>query len=238
MLLAAWSHVKRGRYLGRPNRFTVRLAAERGGERLCHLHDPGRLRHLLAPGAELLYVEKWRPGRRTGCDIVAAVEPGTGTLVLEDTRLGNRFLPLVAEKLIPGLEPGTLEPERTVNGFRADYVAADKGGRVTIIEVKSTNLARGGAALFPDAPSRRAVRQLEAMAAAAEAGARAVLVFTVLRGDAELVKPNRPVDPVFAARLCALSTRLEAYAYRVEPRLHGDRLEAWYGGEAGVEPCG
>ncbi len=237
MLLAEWSGVRRGRFLGRPTRFTVRLATE-SGERLCHLHDPGRLRHLLSPGAELLYVERWRPGRRTGCDVVAAVEPGTGVLVLEDTRLGNRFLPAVAGRLIPGLEPGTLEPERMINGFRADYVAVDKSGRVVVVEVKSTNLATGGAALFPDAPSRRAHRQLEAMAAAAAAGARAVLVFTVLRGDAGLVKPHRRVDPVFASRLCALSGSIEAYAYRVEPRLRGDRLEAWYGGAVGVEPCG
>jgi len=237
MLLAEWRGVKRGRFLARPTRFTVRLAAG-DGERLCHLHDPGRLRHLLEPGATLLYVEKWRPGRRTGCDVVAALEPGTGTLVLEDTRLGNRFLPLVAEKLIPGLEPGSLEAERMVNGFRADYLAVDNTGHPVVIEVKSTNLAAGGVALFPDAPSRRAVRQLETMAAAASAGARGVLVFTVLRGDASIVKPNRGVDPAFSRRLCALRGRLEAYAYRVEPRLSGDRLEAWYGGAARVEPCG
>ena len=226
--------VKPGRFVKRKQRFTAEILGESGERRLCHLHDPGRLRHILRPGARLLYREAWRPGRRTSCDVVAAVTP-EGVLALEDTRLPNRLLPEALPRLLPGYT--ILRPEAWVNGTRVDFAAQAPSGALALIEVKGTNLAKGGVAFFPDAPSRRARRQLEALAAAATEGAEAHIVFTVLRPDARVLRPSRAVDPALARLLCALRERLHYHAYTVEPRLAGDRLEVHMGDVIQVKPC-
>ncbi len=213
----------------RVSRFTVRL---RGGA-LCHLHDPGRLRHLLRPGVRLLVRQAWRPGRRTSCDVVAAWD--RDILVLEDTRLPNKLLPAAMRHLAPGLS--IIAAERMINGTRVDYVARAPGGEIVLIEVKGTNLARSGVAYFPDAPSRRAVRQLEALAAASRHGVYGLIVFTILRPDATSLRPERRVDPLLASRLCGLRHQLGYLAYRVEPRLRDDKLLVYYVGPVKVEPC-
>ncbi len=234
MLLLEVRGVRRGRLLGRVSRFTVEVEDEAGRLRRCHLHDPGRLAHLLAPGVAVWYRDVWRPGRRTGCD-VAAVEPPGGPLVLEDTRLPNRLFPAAARELLPWLRVEAAE--RMVNGARVDFVGVDGEGRLVLVEVKGTNLVEAGAALFPDAPSGRAVRQLEVLAAASSAGAVGVVVFTVLRPDASRVEANRRVDPVFASRLCALRGRLLYAGYRVEARVEGGVLRVYYAGDIPVHPC-
>ena len=233
MYLTSISGVKQGLFVSRPSRFTVVLDA--GGSRLsCHLHDPGRLHHLLRPGAVVYYRDAWRPGRVTGCDVVA-VEAPSRVLVLEDTRLGNKLFPLVAGLLIPWARG--LRAEQWINGTRIDFVSADETGRPVLIEVKSTNLVEDAAALFPDAPSRRARRQVEILLAASRAGARGVIVFTVLREDAEELRINRAIDPGLARLICANRSKLGLYAYRVEPRLVGNEIRIDYGGEIPVNPC-
>lgn len=214
----------------------MELLDERGVARRCHLHDPGRLSHLLAPGSTLIYRDAWRPGRATSCDVVAVLEPHSGALVLEDTRLANQLFPLVAGEVVPGLRGEALRAEVQANGSRIDFAGFDEASRPVLVEVKSTNLAAGGVALFPDSPSRRASRQLEVLAAATRSGARAAVVFTVLRGDAERVRPNRSVDPLFSRLLCSLRV-VEAYAYRLRARLEEDRLEIYYAGTLPVERC-
>jgi len=220
--------VRRARYLSRPSRFTV-LLSDAEGTQACHLHDPGRLRHLLRPGAEVFYRWAWRPGRRTSCDVVAVRSPG-GVLVLEDTRLGNKLFPMVAPLLVPGLT-GDLAAEKWINGTRVDFVSVDREGRPVLIEVKSTNLVENGVALFPaDAPSTRARRQVEALIAATRSGARAAIVFTVLRSDAHTLRPNRAIDPGLAKLLKSHQAGLELYAYKVNPILVGDEIKVSYAG--------
>ena len=225
--------VREARLRRRVARFTLELEAD--GERmLCHLHDPGRLRHLLRPGARVLYRPAWRPGRRTACDTVAVWDGGT--LVLEDTRLPNRLLPRALPSILPGYR---LEAsERQVNGTRVDFVATSPRGTTALLEVKGTNLVEDAAALFPDAPSARAARQVEVLAAATRAGVEAHIVFTVLRPDAALLRPNRRVDPRLARLLCSLRGSLRYHAYTVNPVLEENGvLKIHMGARVPVEPC-
>jgi len=227
--------VREARLLRRPNRFTVELETVEGAALACHLHDPGRLRHLLRPGARVLYRPAWRPGRRTSCD-VAAVYDGD-VVVLEDTRLPNRLLPAALPLLLPGYRVEA--SEAPINGTRVDFVASTPRGGLALIEVKGTNLVESGVALFPDAPSRRARRQLEALAVAAGSGSESHVVFTILRPDAGRLAPHRRVDPEFSRLLCGLRGRLRYHAYTVKPLLEpGGRLAVYMGRVVPVEPCG
>ncbi|BEP17966.1 DNA/RNA nuclease SfsA [Pyrofollis japonicus] len=232
-------HVRSAELVARIKRFTVMLSTGRDKVQ-CHIHDPGRLTHLLKPGTRVYYRPSWRPGRKTSCDVVAVEEPRTGTIVLEDTRFGNKLFPLVAHRVIPGIS--SLTAEKWINGTRVDFIATDSVGNIVLIEVKSTNLVIDRVALFPDAPSQRARRQIEVLVTASKNGTRAAIVFTVLRPDADILKPNRVVDPVFSRLLCAHRNSLELYAYRVEPLIEKDNgdemtLKVFFKGLVSVEPC-
>jgi sugar fermentation stimulation protein A len=90
-----------------------------------------------------------------------------------------------------------------------------------LLEVKSVAAVRGGTALFPDAPTARGVRHVEALGHAASRGERAALLFVVQRGDVRRVAPFAERDPAFAAALRAArraGVRLLAHTCRVEPR--------------------
>jgi len=219
--LLVFSRVESGRLVARWARFTVEIEGEDGGTRLCHLHDPGRLRHLLRRGVRVYYRPVWRPGRRTSCDVVA-VDDG-GVLVLEDTRVPNLVVPRVigGPALLPGYRLEAREAQ--VAGLRVDFVASAPDGRLALVEAKGTNLAVGGAALFPDAPSRRAWRQLEALAASTGAGVEAHVVFVALRPDVDVVVPNRAVDPRLSRLLCGLRGRISYHGLRLSPTLDAER---------------
>jgi sugar fermentation stimulation protein A len=230
--LLAIRGVEKGILVERINRFTVAVKETRGGRLNCHLHDPGRLRHILRPGATVYYRNAWRPGRKTPCDIVA-VEAGE-ILVLEDTRIPNKVLPSVLGLVLPGYEVAAREVQ--VNGMRVDFLASTPSGEIALIEAKATNLVEAGTALFPDAPSRRAHRQLEALAAASTA-AEAHVFFTILRPDANRLRPHRRIDPVFARLLCSLRGKISYHAYTLHPVHAGGEILVYMGRVVPVEPC-
>ncbi|AET64030.1 Sugar fermentation stimulation protein [Methanothrix harundinacea 6Ac] len=70
----------RGRFLSRTSRFSVTAEVAEGPadgeEQSCHLPNPGRLRELLVPGAEILLRPAKDPGRKTKFDVFAAVADG------------------------------------------------------------------------------------------------------------------------------------------------------------------
>ena len=102
----------------------------------------------------------------------------------------------------------------------------------------------GGLALFPDAPTARGRRHVEALARAVRRGpppgglarrdqppsdqtrrerkrTEAAVVFVVQRGDAYRFRPNVAADPVFAralARAARAGVRILAYRCRVTRR--------------------
>lgn len=225
------------RVVARRGRFTVLVEDARGTRMECWLPDPAGAPHLLRPGAAVAARREWRPGRRTPCTVKAFILDEGGSAALAELAAANRLFARTAEAVMPGLEG--LTPEPAAPGARADFAATGPGGEPVLIEVKATNLVEDGVALFPAAASRRASRQLDALAAAARAGARSILVIAVLAPGASLVRPNRRVDPVFSRRLCAYTRTglLEALALSFPARLVDGRVEVYYGGLVGLEPC-
>lgn len=177
------------RFVARPNRFIVLARLRDGSEARCHLADPGRLRDLLIPGAELrLASAEHRPGRRTRWTVA---------LVRAPVARG-----LLADGRIPGLGKG-LEVLREVRHgkSRIDFCVVGPRGARTLVEVKSVSLVEGGRALFPDAPTVRGARHVRELTAHVRKGGRAMILFVVQRPDARSVSPNPRTDPAFTAAL-------------------------------------
>jgi sugar fermentation stimulation protein A len=200
----------KGKFLRRPNRFTVVLESLEGEVR-CHLHDPGRLKELLVPGAELLYRGVESKGRKSAWDIVA-VRHGDIHVVL-DSRIPNRVLKLLVEKSI--LDFQILKEEYTFEDSRIDFLL-ERSGEKHLTEVKGCSLCKDGQALFPDAPTLRGKRQIEDLAKWVTLGGRSLLVFVILRPDANSISPNWDTDPEFSKALkSAVTEGLQTLAVKV-----------------------
>ena len=219
------SNVWKSTFLERTTRFTAKLVKPDGEIAYCHLHDPGRLKHLLHRGAKIYARNTWRPGRKTNCDIVAVEDKGK--IVLEDTRIPNKVFPALADKLFPDFLG--IERETKVLGSRLDFKVNTLEGPI-YVEVKGTNLVEHSTALFPDAPSRRASRHLDILLMIARNGLKAALTVIVLRNDAKIFKPNRAVDPEFSRRLCSYRRVVDVKIAKLDPKIRQNSIEIYYGG--------
>jgi sugar fermentation stimulation protein A len=168
----------------RPNRF---VAVARQDGRVLRLHVPstGRLAELLVPGRRV-WVDP-RPTARLAGRLVAVGEDPLD-LVAVDAHLAERL----ARRL---LAPHVAGVGVRVDGGAVDLVLRDG----TWVEVKSVTLFQGEAALFPDAPTLRGRRQVEALRRRARAGMGAMLLFMLQGGRARRLVLHRAHDPAFAA---------------------------------------
>jgi sugar fermentation stimulation protein A len=221
--------MRRGRLVSRPNRFlgivALDPAADGGGtdggalEIEAHIGDRGRLVDILFPGAEVYVVPAAGPTRRTAYTLVCARCPplekgGQGPeippLCCLDPAFANRLvLALLQARALSGKgglpEYGDIRPEVRVGASRFDFALAlpatdGEGERRLLLEVKSAAAAKGRAAIFPDAPSLRAVRHTRELAALSRQGQKAAIVMLSQRADIAEIRPH-PVDPLFAAAL-------------------------------------
>ena len=81
-------------------------------------------------------------------------------------------------------------------------------------EVKSTTLARGRTALFPDAVTERGRKHLEELVRVARTGQRAVQFFLVGREDVTRFRPADEIDPAYAEALREVAEQgVEVMAY-------------------------
>ncbi|MDK2784958.1 MAG: sugar fermentation stimulation protein [Bacillota bacterium] len=204
----------KGRFIARPNRFLA-LVELAGQEERAHVADPGRLKELLVPGAGVYVAPAERPGRRTAYDL--RLVEGPAGLVAVDSRVPNR---LVGRALAAGIWPefagyACLKEEPHAGGGRFDFLLT--GGRRPdcYIEVKGCTLVADGTALFPDAPTARGARHVRELAALAQSGRRAAVVFVIQRADATAFRPHAALDPLFTAELREAAAKgVEVRAFR------------------------
>jgi len=194
----------KAKFLSRTSRFSVlaKLAdvESRSGEIQCHLPNPGRLKELLIPGAELLLRPAKNPERRKTMFGVFAIVTDAGTVVV-DSRIPNQIMGVaLSSGEIPQFSGYKLvRSEPAYGNSRLDFLLA--GDRLWLVEVKSCTLVRDRVALFPDAPTDRGRRHLLELAKAHQEGYRATVVFVIQREDAELFMPNDETDPDFGTAL-------------------------------------
>lgn len=189
-----------GRFVRRDNRF--RAVVEVDGRRVAaHVPTSGRLGELLTPGRELRLAPMPGPHRKTGYDLKLVRYAGVWVSV--DARLPNNlFAEAFRAGSLPGFEGYTdLHPEVNLDDSRIDFLLTGPAGRCWV-ETKSVTLVEAGVARFPDAPTARGRRHLEALARAVGRGDRAAVVFVVQRPDARVFEPHVEADPRFARALC------------------------------------
>ncbi len=193
--------LKEGRLRRRVNRFAAEVVVG-GRTALAHVPNSGRLGELLVEGATVYVNRASRPGRKTSYDLVL-VRFGQH-LVNIDSRAPAA---IAAEALLDRAIP----PAPRADDLRREVPLGDRridlrlrsGQEEWLIEVKGCTLVIDGTALFPDAPTVRGRRHVEALASAAARGERTMVLFVVQRDDARRFAPNAEGDPDFAAALTA-----------------------------------
>ena len=79
-ILLEIKHDKTGKFISRPNRYLAEVEID-GNIELVHVHDPGRLKELLIPGAEVYIKRAVNPARKTRWDLIAVENNGETVLL-------------------------------------------------------------------------------------------------------------------------------------------------------------
>ena len=193
-------------FIRRPNRFLIIAGAE-GREIPCHCPNPGRLieffgfRDSNIPGIGLILERRELSAGKTAKTAwtVAALQYRGGIVPFFSARANRAAEALILPELIPGLRE--IHPEFTLGGSRFDFLCLDRRGTRHLVEVKACSLIEYGIAMFPDAPSERALKHLEELAALSARGYRCHVLFVIVHGRPEVFVPNLHTDPRLAAAL-------------------------------------
>lgn len=226
----------------RPNRFLI--IARDGGERLlCHCPNPGRMLELCLPGTGLILERRTDfkdAARKTGWTAVAARYHG-GIVPLAPGRMNRAAADLVLPTLFPEAEE--VLPEYAIGSSRFDFMIRDAGGARHLVEVKTCSLVEEGVAMFPDAPSLRARRHVEELAALGDTREwRVHVLFLVVHGRPGRLVPNLHTDPGFTAALARSAPSVDiraallrfdedGSAHVLDPELPVDLSDAGLAGE-------
>lgn len=191
----------KGKFIERPNRFITIVEVD-GQIVRSHLPDPGRLKELLIPGAEL----RIRPApksskRKTKYSTVMVKHKGQ--LISLVSALPNRF---VLESLQSGSLPmfkdlQLIRPEITHGNHRFDFLLKGSNENQFFLEVKSVTFVENGCAKFPDAVTARGTRHVKALSELVKKGKGAGILFVCQRPDADRFEPMWDRDPSFAHAL-------------------------------------
>ena len=209
----------RGRLLRRYKRFLADVELDSGETIIAHCPNTGSLLGCTPPGALAVLRDSQNPARKLRYTWQTVEVDGAWVNV--DTSLPNS---VVAE----AIEAGELDELAGYEELRREIkygrnsridILLERGEDRCYVEVKSTTLARGGVAQFPDAVTVRGRKHLLELADQVAAGHRAVIFFLVARDDVEAFAPADDIDPEYGATLREVLDRgVEALAYTTHVR--------------------
>ncbi|MDR2159849.1 MAG: DNA/RNA nuclease SfsA [Treponema sp.] len=197
-------------FLRRPNRFLI-IAGHNNEEIPCHCPNPGRLIEFFGfrgndiPGAELILERRQReggaanPSRAKTAWTAVGLRYRDSIVPLFSARANRAAEELILPRIIGG--PVEIHAEFTLGDSRFDFLCIDRQGTRHLVEVKACSLVEEGVAMFPDAPSERALKHLAELAALTKKGYRCHVLFVIVHGKPRRFVPNLHTDPAFAAAL-------------------------------------
>ena len=200
-LLLEIKHDETGKFISRPNRYLAEVEIN-GKIELVHVHDPGRLKELLLPGAEVYIKSASNPARKTTWDLIAVENNG------ETVLLNSAYHRYIAEAYLKNFEISEfgaydyIKPEAKYKDSRLDFYM-EKGEEKIWLEVKGCTLTVGEAAMFPDAPTKRGLKHLGELEELSEENRAAILILVFRKS--EYFMPNFETDPEFSSKLIEIS---------------------------------
>lgn len=188
-------------FIERPNRFLIRCQTD---DRIvdAHLPDPGRLKEILLPDAELLI--EYTPSESRKTRYTAHLVRSRNGFVSINTNYPNKLiLKSLENHCLPGFEYYSLVRSEVPSGrHRFDFELRSPSRKKVLMEVKSVTLVEeNGTARFPDAVTSRGKSHVELLSKLADQGIETWVYFVVQRSDALNFSPHWERDPDFASAL-------------------------------------
>ena len=207
--------LRRATLLTRYKRFLSDHRFEDGSTVTAHVANPGAMTGLVDEGLETWLSPAANPKRKLPFSW-EMVRIGQG-LVGVNTGWPNR---LAADAIEAGAIPplagyDTIRREVAYGTrSRVDFLLEAQDRPPCYVEVKNVHLKRGPAAEFPDSVTARGTKHLRELAAVAQGGARAVMLYIVQREDCDSFTLAADIDPAYAAAFAeARASGVEALAY-------------------------
>ena len=207
--------LRRATLLTRYKRFLSDHRFEDGSTVTAHVANPGAMTGLVDEGLETWLSPAANPKRKLPFSW-EMVRIGDG-LVGVNTGWPNR---LAADAIETGAIPqlagyDTIRREVAYGTrSRVDFLLEAEDRPPCYVEVKNVHLKRGPAAEFPDSVTARGTKHLRELAAVAQGGARAVMLYIVQREDCDSFTLAADIDPAYAAAFAeARTSGVEALAY-------------------------
>lgn len=203
-----------GVFLRRYKRFFTDIELTDGTLITAHTPNTGSMKQCAVPGYRVMVSESANPNRKLPYTL--ELIRVNGHWVDTHTQRTNR---VVEEGLfngwIEGFSDYRVTTEYRYGGSRIDFCLERESDKV-LVEVKNVTLCcAGSTACFPDAVTTRGQKHLRELLAARSEGVRAVILFLVQRGEADVFSPADEIDPEYGRLLReAVSGGVEALAYR------------------------
>nr|WP_217910040.1 DNA/RNA nuclease SfsA [Pseudenhygromyxa sp. WMMC2535] len=189
-----------GRLVGRYKRFIAVIELDSGPRVRAHCVNPGRMEGQVRPGARC-WVSKVPEDSTRKLRYTWELTEEAGMIVGANTVVPNRIVEaLLAARVLPGLRRYRALRREVGYGERSRIDFLLEGATPHFIEVKNAHLVYpDGRGYFPDSVSARASEHLRALMAEVAGGAKASVLFTIQRPDAQGIRPSDVHDPTFAA---------------------------------------
>jgi len=181
-----------------------------------HLPDPGRLKELLTPGAEL-YISSVPKNTHRKTQYTTRMVRYNGTLVSLVSTLPNQFVKEALEsgELSMFTDYKMIRPEYTVGRHRFDFLLEDSDKHEFYLEVKSVTYAENGIAEFPDAVTSRGSKHIKTLVDAIKKGYKSYVLFLVQIQNIENFQIAKDIDKIYYENyLLAKKDGVQFLAYR------------------------
>jgi len=188
----------------RPNRFLAQAQIISSQEIVyAHVPDPGRLKDILIPSAQVILIKSDNPNRKTQYSLVGVKNDSIWVNI--DSQVSNRLFLEEYSKLHRFQNFVLIKSEFSYHNSRIDFLMENhneaSNPRKTLIEIKSSTLVKDKVAMFPDAPTSRGVKHVNELKESFSSGYDAEIVFLIKRSDAKKFRPFKEMDPKFYSAL-------------------------------------
>ena len=190
-------------FIKRPNRFLAQVQIFSTRKIVyAHVPDPGRLKELLLPSAQVILIKSNNPSRKTQYSVVGVKSDPIWVNI--NSQVSNRLFREEYSVLPRFKNFFFIKSEFKFQKSRIDFLMENQNqenSQKTLIEIKSSTLVKDQVAMFPDAPTTRGTKHVTELKESLSSGYDAVIVFLIKRFDAIEFRPFKEMDPKFYSAL-------------------------------------